>query len=62
MKRQVKINDAEKSDDWKCTSRFNAGDDSYRVYESEKVGQRVVEDGKNESWCLTKLRGLTIID
>jgi hypothetical protein len=57
MKTQVTRQEAKKSDDWKCAGGINAGDDSYRVYESEKMQQEVVEDGKNESFDLAYLKG-----
>lgn len=40
MEKQVTLNDATKSDDWKCIGGINAGDDSYRVYQSEKTGEQ----------------------
>lgn len=57
MSKQVTINEATKSDDWKCTGGINAGDDSYRIYESEKTGEKVVEDGKDERGDLKVLKG-----
>jgi len=56
-KNHVTINEATKADDWKCTGGINAGDDSYRTYESESTGQATLVDGKNESGTLEILRG-----
>jgi len=55
--KQVTLQNATKSDDWKCTGGLNAGVDSYRVYTSEKVQERVVEDGKSEATHLKILKG-----
>lgn len=55
-KNHVTINEATKAEDWKCTGGINAGDDSYRTYESESTGQATLVDGKNESHHLSILR------
>lgn len=60
MKEQVQIKDAIKSDDWVCTKAINAGSDSYRVYESEKTNQKVIEDGKTTGLDLAYLKGKPI--
>jgi len=55
---QVKLSEATKAKDWKCTSRFNAGEESSRDYESESAGERVIVDGKNEVYILNILRAI----
>jgi hypothetical protein len=57
MNKYPSLNEATKSDDWKCTGGVNAGQDSYRVFESEKTGQHLVIDGKDEKHTLEILKG-----
>lgn len=45
--KHINIDNATKSDDWKIVNGANCGDDSYRVYQSEKVQEEVMENGKN---------------
>lgn len=51
--------DATKSSDWKYTKGLNAGQDSYRVYQSESLSQEVMVFGKNTGADLAYLRGTT---
>jgi len=55
---QVKLSEATKAKDWKCTSRFNAGTESSRDYTSESAGEYVIVDGKNENYVLNILRAI----
>lgn len=55
----VTSENATKSDDWKCLhdQSFNAGEDSHRVYVSEKCSEQVLMDGKDVAWHLAFLWG-----
>jgi hypothetical protein len=59
MAKQVSLHEATKSDDWKVNKErsVNIGDESFRVYESEKTGEVVIQDGKNVGYDLSVLRG-----
>jgi hypothetical protein len=58
--KQVKIEDATKSEDWECVGGLNAGADSYRVYESESKQEKVVKDGKDKLNDLKYLRNIKL--
>lgn len=55
MKNYVTMNEATTADDWKCTGGVNAGQDSYRIYESETTGEVVIQDGKDENSAINDL-------
>lgn len=58
MYKHVTLSEATKANDWKCTGGINAGQDSYRIYQSESVREQVLVDGKDKGLVLRKLRGV----
>lgn len=59
MPKHVTISEATKSKDWECTGGINAGDDSYRIYESKSTDEKLLVDGKDECSVLNTLHSVT---